>query len=123
MTYAPGDRVIVNIEYVHSVGQQVKTDAQTLLGPGPDSVQDFHDTLTQVNNNKFPIQLYSQFYQFIEAHTNELNKLCQNRVSIGDGLQDTADAAEKTDINNMIRFNSEPNSTLGGPETLPIIQP
>ena len=32
-----GDRLIINTDYVHSVGAQVKTDAQNLLGPGQHS--------------------------------------------------------------------------------------
>jgi hypothetical protein len=35
MTYAPGDRIMIDPAYVHSVGQQVKADAQKLLGSEP----------------------------------------------------------------------------------------
>ncbi len=113
----PGDTIIINPDYVHGVGKQAKTDAQTLLGPGQDSVQDFHDTLTQLNDNKFPVQLYSAFYQFIEDHTNELTMLCKDRENIGDALQDVKVAAEQTEINNMAKFNAVPNSAIGGPQT------
>lgn len=117
MTFAPGDRLIINPDYVHGVGVQVKNDAIQLLGPGHNSVQDFQQTLTQVNDTAFPIQLYTTFYQFITAHTNELIFLCKDRENIGDALQDIKQAAEQTEINNMAQFNAEPNSTSGGPIT------
>ncbi|HEY7415545.1 MAG TPA: hypothetical protein VH593_10160 [Ktedonobacteraceae bacterium] len=122
MRLPPGDRIIINTDYVHSVGAQVKADVQTLLGPGQHSVQDFHDTLTQVNNTNFPYQLTATFSQFIEAHTNELTMLYNGRLHIGDGLRDAADEAEQTEIKNMAMFNTEPNSTIGGPQTLPILK-
>lgn len=120
MSLPPGDRVIINPTYVHGVGVQVKADAQQLLGPGSNSVQELHDTLSQLNGDKFPIQLYSTFYQFIEAHTNELTMLCKDRENIGDGLQDSATKAEETEIQTMASFNPEPNSTLGGPMAFPV---
>ena len=82
-------------------------------------MQDLHTTLTQINDDKFPVQLYSTFYQFIEAHTNELTMLCKDRENIGTALQDVKVAAEQTEINNMVKFNTEPNSTIGGPQTFP----
>lgn len=112
----PGDTIIVNPDYVHGVGAQVMTDAQNLLS-GPSGAQDFHTTLTQINGDKFPVQLYSAFYQFIEAHTNELTMLCTDRHNLGHALQDVKVAAEQTEINNMAGFNAVPNSAIGGPQT------
>lgn len=117
----PGGRFVINPDYVHSVGAQVKTDAQNLLGPGQHSVQDFHDTLTQVNKTLFPSELTATFSQFIEAHTNELTTLFQGRQHIGDGLRDAASEAEQTEIKNTALFNPTLNSAVGGPQTLPIM--
>lgn len=120
MPQAPGDKIIVNTDYVHSVGAQVKTDAQNLLGPGKHSVQDLHDTLTRANTF-FPTQLNAAFSQFIEAHTNELTTLFKGRQHIGDGLRDAASEAEQTDIKTAAMFSPVPNSAVGGPQPLPIM--
>lgn len=121
MPLPPGDRIIINTDYVHGVGVQVKADAQKLIGPGPDSVQDFQNTLNQINDNNFPIQLYSTFYQFINIHTTGFTQLFQDRLNIGDALQDIKNATEENEIQTMASFSPDPNSASGGPQQFPII--
>lgn len=115
-----GPQLIIDPDYVHSVGQQVAQDAQNLIDSGADSVTQFHQTLTNINNNNFPVQLYSAFYQFIETHTKELTLLCQDRKKIGLALQDVKNAADDTEIQNMARFNPVPLTDSDGPQTYPI---
>jgi hypothetical protein len=92
------------------------------MGSEPNGVQDFQKTLTQLNELNFPVQLYSTFYQFIDVHTTAFNQLFQDRQHIGDALQDTKNKAEEGEIKVVASFNSTPNTSLNGPEELPIIK-
>lgn len=121
MAYAPGDRIIINPAYVHSVGQQVKADAQKLMDSEPEGVQDFQNTLTRINDINFPAQLYSTVHQFINIHTTAFTQLFQDRQKIGDALQDSASATEENEIKTMATFNSTPTTNFDGPEQFPII--
>ncbi|GCE07091.1 hypothetical protein [Dictyobacter aurantiacus] len=120
MAFAPGDRIIIDPAYVHSVGQQVKADAQKLMGSEPEGVQDFQNTLTRINNTNFPTQLYSTFYQFINIHTTGFTQLFQDRQHIGDALQDSANATEENEIKTMATFKPTPSTNFDGPEQFPI---
>lgn len=112
------DDVIINPAYVHSVGQQVKGDAQQFLDPGTDGVQDLQNTLTTLNDDNFPIQLYSTFYQFINIHVQAFTEIFQDRQKIGDGLMDSADDAEKNEIRTVASFQATPLTGTDGPAQL-----
>ncbi|MDQ2713814.1 MAG: hypothetical protein M3Z08_02795 [Chloroflexota bacterium] len=63
------DRIIVDTGPVGDVGAQMKQDAQALMGPGPNTVEDFQNTLNRINDNNFPSQLFQALYQFTTVHT------------------------------------------------------
>lgn len=122
MALPPGDRIIINPDYVHSVGVQVKKDAANLMDSEAHGVQDFQKTLTQLNELNFPVQLYSSLYQFINIHTTAFTQLFQDRQHIGDALQDTRNAAEENEIKTIANFNATSGIDMDGPAELPIIK-
>lgn len=116
----PDPGIKINPAYVHSVGAQVKTDAQQLLGGESDGIQDFQNKLTTINDKNFPVQLYSTLYQFINIHTKSFTGIFQDRQKIGDGLQDTATAAEQTEIKAIASFRPTPLGSYGEPSEQPL---
>jgi hypothetical protein len=118
MTYIPEppDELIINTPYVHSVGQQVKADAQALLqGSAPDGLVDMQNTLTN-EMYMFPMQLYSTMGQFIQIQTQALTQLLQDRIAIGNALMDAATAAEENEIRAVAAFQNT-LMDLYGPQT------
>lgn len=114
-----GDHVIINPAHVHAVGQQMKQDAQTFIDAGPESIHDFQNTLTNLNDSNFPIQLFSTFYQFINIHTQAFTQIFKDRQAIGDTLQDTASAAELNEVKLVAKFTPDPLSGTDGPAQFP----
>ena len=112
----PGDTVLINPGHVRDVGGKIKTDAQQLIGPGPDTIEEFQSILTQINNNNFPPQLFSTLYQFITIHHSAYTAVLQNRQMIGDVLQGTADNTEWTDVQTAALFNPLPTLGQYGPD-------
>lgn len=110
-----GDRVVIDTGYVHAVGAQMKQDAQAFIDSAPESVHDFQNTLTNLNDANFPIQLYSTFYQFINIHTTAFTQIFQDRQAIGDTLQDSASKAELTEVKTVASFTPDPISGIDGP--------
>ncbi len=124
MGYAPGsgNRIIVDTDHVHQVGAQIKQDAAKLLGSEPEGVQDFQKTMTQLNDNNFPPQLYSTFYQFINIHTTAFTQIFQDRQSIGDARQDVKNATEESEIQKVASFTPTPGTDLNGPQEYTIVK-
>lgn len=110
-----GDRVIINTAHVHAVGAQIKQDAQTFLDSAPESIHDFQNTLNNLNDVNFPVQLFSTFYEFINIHTTAFTQIFQDRQAIGDTLQDSASKAELTEVKIVASFTPDPLSGTDGP--------